>query len=173
MSGLRRSGGRHPASIRARAHGNRLTWPPAFADPEKAARAIKIARNETTPDGIEPGGVSGSELRLQLLQCANSGAELPLCERMPDDVRRRVSGYRRGPREPSGGYFGSVLVRKCVAPMRAFIVPNGCSTVSRRWRMACGFASRRCCTASSRCSCSHRGIRRSGPVVHASLSEQS
>jgi hypothetical protein len=27
--------------------------------------------------------------------------------------------------------------------MRAFIVPNGCSTVSRRWRVACGFASRR------------------------------
>jgi hypothetical protein len=26
--------------------------------------------------------------------------------------------------------------------MRALIVPNGCSTVSRRWRVACGFASR-------------------------------
>jgi hypothetical protein len=24
----------------------------------------------------------------------------------------------------------------------AFMVPNGCSTVSRRWRIACGFASR-------------------------------
>jgi hypothetical protein len=64
----------------------------------------------------------------------------------------------------------SVFVRKCVAPMRAFIVPNGCSTVSRRWRMASGFASSRCCTASSRCSCSHRVIRRS--VVHWDLSEQ-
>src|SRR6267142_157881 len=56
--------------------------------------------------------------------------------------------------------------------MRAFIAPNGCSTVSRRWRMACEFASRRCCTASSRCSCCHRVIRRSGPVVHCDLSEQ-
>ncbi len=65
-----------------------------------------------------------------------------------------------------GGYFGGVLVRKCVAPMRAFIVPKGYSTVTRRWRMACGFASRRCCTAFSGCSCSHRVIRRSGPVVH-------
>ena len=27
--------------------------------------------------------------------------------------------------------FGRRFIRKCVAPMRAFIVPNGCSTVSR------------------------------------------
>src|ERR1700684_705594 len=42
----------------------------------------------------------------------------------------------------SAATFGSVLVRKCVAPMRAFIVPNGCSTVSRRCRMAWGLLSR-------------------------------
>ena len=54
----------------------------------------------------------------------------------------------------------------------AVIVPNGCSTVSRRWRMARVLASRRRCTASSRYSCSHRVIRRSGPIVHCDLSEQ-
>jgi hypothetical protein len=27
---------------------------------------------------------------------------------------------------------GSVFIRKCVAPIRALIVPKGCSTVSRR-----------------------------------------
>ena len=32
---------------------------------------------------------------------------------------------------------------------RAFMVPNGCSTVWRRRRMASGFPSSRCCTASS------------------------
>jgi hypothetical protein len=30
---------------------------------------------------------------------------------------------------------------------RSLRVPNGCSTVSRRRRMACGFESRRCCTS--------------------------
>ena len=30
---------------------------------------------------------------------------------------------------------GSVFMRKCMAPIRALIVPNGCSTVSRRWRI--------------------------------------
>jgi hypothetical protein len=74
----------------------------------------------------------------------------------------RVRLYARTERAISVATVGSVLVRKCVAPMRAFIVPNGCSTVSRRWRMAFQFASRRNCTASSRCSCSHRGFRRSG-----------
>jgi hypothetical protein len=34
---------------------------------------------------------------------------------------------------------------------------------ARRTRIACGFLSRRCCTASSTSSCSHRVIRRSGP----------
>ena len=72
------------------------------------------------------------------------------------------------------GHFGSdarqVFIRKCVAPIRALIVPNGCSTVSRRVRMAWGFSSNRFCTASMRCSCSHRVIRRSLPVVHLCLS---
>jgi hypothetical protein len=68
--------------------------------------------------------------------------------------------------------FGSVFIRKCVAPIRAFIVPKGCSTVSRRTRIACGFWSRRRCAASSTCSCSHRVIRRSLPVVHWSLMAQ-
>ena len=38
-------------------------------------------------------------------------------------------------------------------------MPNGCSAVSRRWRMACGFLSRRFWTASSTCSCSQRMAR--------------
>jgi hypothetical protein len=49
------------------------------------------------------------------------------------------------PRDATPRSFRALrFVRKCVAPMRAFILPNGCSTVSRRWRMALGFASRRC-----------------------------
>ena len=32
----------------------------------------------------------------------------------------------------------SVLVRKCVEPIQAFSVPNGCSTVARRIRIASG-----------------------------------
>jgi len=42
---------------------------------------------------------------------------------------------------------------------------EGSSTISRRWRMASGFASTRCCAprADAR---AHRAIRRSGPVVH-------
>jgi len=35
-----------------------------------------------------------------------------------------------------------------------------------RTRMAFGFSSSLCCTASSTCSCSHLGMRRSVPVVH-------
>ena len=54
-------------------------------------------------------------------------------------VRTRYAGRTaaQGRCDPAAT-FGSVLVRKCVAPMRAFIVPNGCSTISRRCRMACG-----------------------------------
>src|SRR6202007_2131632 len=91
---------------------------------------------------------------------------------IPTMFMTRVRLYARTERAISAATFGRVLVRKCVALIRAFIVPNGCSTVSRRRRMASGFASSRCCTASSRCSCSHRAIRRSGPVVHRDLSEQ-
>ena len=35
------------------------------------------------------------------------------------------------------------FIRKCVAPILIFSVPKGCSAVSRRWRIACGFLSRR------------------------------
>src|SRR6516164_7477213 len=74
------------------------------------------------------------------------------------------------------GHFGSNLWQashqEVCAPIRILSVPNGCSTVSRRRRMACGFPSRRCCTASSTFSCSHRLMRRSGPVVHLDLREQ-
>src|SRR5881227_883149 len=38
--------------------------------------------------------------------------------------------------------------------MRIFSVPNGCSTVSRRARIAFGFSSSRLCAASRMCSCS-------------------
>src|SRR5882757_5956920 len=62
--------------------------------------------------------------------------------------------------------FGSVFIRKCVAPIRIFSVPNGCSTVSRRVRIASGFLSRRACTASTTYSCSHRLMRRCAPFVH-------
>ena len=62
--------------------------------------------------------------------------------------------------------FGSVFMRRCVAPMRALSVPKGCSAVPRRARMASGFSSSRRCTASSTCSCSQRVMRRCGPVVH-------
>ena len=40
------------------------------------------------------------------------------------------------------------------------MVPNGCSTVSRRSRIACGFSSSRCWTASRTSSCSQRETRR-------------
>jgi hypothetical protein len=38
----------------------------------------------------------------------------------------RVRLQARTERAISAATFGSVLVRKCVAPMWAFIVPNGC-----------------------------------------------
>ena len=63
-------------------------------------------------------------------------------------------------------FLGSVFIRKCVAPIRIFRVPNGCSTVSRRVRIASGFLSRRACTASTTYSSSHRLMRRCGPFVH-------
>ncbi len=36
-------------------------------------------------------------------------------------------------------HFGQRLHQKCVAPIRIFSVPNGCSTVSRHVRIASGF----------------------------------
>jgi hypothetical protein len=56
--------------------------------------------------------------------------------------------------------------------MRILMVPNGCSEVSRRVRIAFGFSSSRLCTASSTSSCSQRGMRRCGPGVQRLLSEQ-
>ena len=38
--------------------------------------------------------------------------------------------------------MGSVLTRKCIAPILALIVRKGCSTVSRRWRIFSGRSSR-------------------------------
>jgi hypothetical protein len=82
--------------------------------------------------------------------------------------------YHPEPRYLMSACSLAVIVVALIGRMRLlFRLRTGCSTVSRRWRIACGFASRRCCTASSRCSCSHRVIRRSGPVVHCDLSEHS
>lgn len=57
-----------------------------------------------------------------------------------------------------GFHLGSVLVRKCVAPIQALMVPKGCSAVRRRMVMAFGMRSSRCCIASSTSSCFHRLI---------------
>src|SRR6185436_9736248 len=67
--------------------------------------------------------------------------------------------------------LGSVFIKKCVAPIRIFIVPKGCSTVSRRVRIASGFLSSLACTASTTSSCSHRVIRRCGPMNPARHSD--
>src|SRR5258708_35930394 len=67
---------------------------------------------------------------------------------------------------------GSVFIRKCVAPIRALIGPKGCSTVSRRCRIFSGCSSSRRGTASRMCSCSHREISRSLPVVQVCLMAQ-
>ena len=56
--------------------------------------------------------------------------------------------------------------------MRALIVPKGCSTVSRRRRMACGSSSSLLCTASSTGSCSPRVMRRCTAVVQRLFSTQ-
>ena len=45
----------------------------------------------------------------------------------------------------------SVFIWKCVDPIQDLMVPNGCSTVSRRWRIFSECSSRRCWTASRRC----------------------
>src|SRR5262249_61320412 len=61
--------------------------------------------------------------------------------------------------------LGRVFIKKRVAAIRILIVPKGCSTVSRRVRMAPGFLSSLACTASTISSFSHRVMRRSLPVV--------
>ncbi len=58
------------------------------------------------------------------------------------------------------------------APIQAFIVPKGCSTVARRTRMIFGARSMRSCISSMTASCSHRVIRRSLLVVHWGLRAQ-
>ena len=62
--------------------------------------------------------------------------------------------------------LGSVFIRKCVAPIHAFSVPNGCSTVQRRNIASSGRSSRRRCIRSSTSSCSQRLMRRFLLVVH-------
>ena len=47
---------------------------------------------------------------------------------VPNDVHHWCQVIGEDRESHLGGYFGSVLVRN-VAPMRAFIVPNGCSIV--------------------------------------------
>jgi hypothetical protein len=42
-----------------------------------------------------------------------------------------------------GGHAWQPLHQKWVAPIRALSVPNGCSTVSRRWRIFSGCSSSR------------------------------
>lgn len=66
----------------------------------------------------------------------------------------------------------SPRVRKCVAAIHALMVPNGCSTVCLRMRIASGARSSRCCMRSITPSCSHRLMRRSFPVVHWRLTAQ-
>ena len=80
--------------------------------------------------------------------------------------------YRPGDYEScaiSAATRGSVFIRNWVAPIRALIVPKGCSTVSRRFS---GCSSSRRCTASRTCSWSHREISRSLLVVQLCLTEQ-
>jgi len=48
----------------------------------------------------------------------------------------RVRLYASTCRAISVATFGRRFIRKCVAPIRILSVPKGCSTVSRRWRIA-------------------------------------
>src|SRR6266498_2502864 len=65
---------------------------------------------------------------------------------MPIMFITRVRLYASTCNAISVATFGRRFIRKCVAPILIFSVPKGCSTVSRRCRMACGFLSRRFCT---------------------------
>jgi hypothetical protein len=116
-------------------------------EPDRCHRRAAQPDCESTSGLIRPG-----RPRPRIGRLLMSGSR-PLATELRTRLERAISAAT----------FGSVFVRKCVAPKRIFIVPNGCSTVSRPTRTARD-ASRRCCTTSSRCSCSHRGIRRSGPV---------
>ena len=63
----------------------------------------------------------------------------------------------------------SLFILKCVAPIQALMLPNGCSTVERRTIIASGLLSSRACTRSRTSSRSHRLTRRSLPVVQSLL----
>jgi hypothetical protein len=56
-----------------------------------------------------------------------------------DDVQSTHKIIGQYTRAISVETFGSAFVRKCVVPIRIFIVPNGCSTVSRHTRMSPDF----------------------------------
>jgi hypothetical protein len=70
---------------------------------------------------------------IDILGAAGSGRDRSDQRLDPDDVHNasQIIGEDR-----DGHLGGSLWERFGVAPMRAFIVPNGCSTVSRRCRMA-------------------------------------
>ena len=127
--------------------------------------------------GRQPGSSSGHPDRLsgccRACSRAVSGRDRRHQRLDADDVhhaRQIVGEHAAAPsrRQPSA----ASCIRKCVAPIRIFSVPNGCSTVSRRVRIASGFLSSLSCTASTTSSCSHRVIRRCGPFVHLALSGQ-
>src|SRR5262249_34571189 len=84
----------------------------------------------------------------------------------PTMLSTRVRLYVSTQSAISVATFGNVLHRKCVAPILIFMVPKGCSTVSRRVRMALGFSSSRFWTVSKTASCSQRLIARCFAVVH-------
>jgi hypothetical protein len=64
---------------------------------------------------------------------------------MPRRAIKRLKLYARTCRLISVATCSRPLVRKCVAPIQALIVPNGCSTVQRRVRIASGVCSSRAC----------------------------
>src|ERR1700749_733494 len=76
------------------------------------------------------------EMPIDILGAAGPGHDRSDQRLDPDDVQNAGQIIGEDREGHLGGYLWERLVRKCVAPMRAFIVPNGCSTVSRRCRMA-------------------------------------
>jgi hypothetical protein len=58
----------------------------------------------------------------------------------PDDVHNSGQIIGEDREGHLGGYLWERFGQEVRRPMRAFIVPNGCSTVSRRCRMACDAA---------------------------------
>ena len=87
--------------------------------------------------------------------------------------QQRVALARALAMRPSVVLFDEPLrIRKCVAPIQALIVPNGCSAVERRSAISAGSRPIRSRIASTRYSCSHRVIRRSFPVAQRALTGQ-